>query len=66
MIQQDRTPVSVVTTCTECPHWQAFSFDLDEARTRAANHLIVVHEVEPARAHEPVRKAATRRERHTR
>lgn len=64
MIQQDRSPVSVVTSCTDCPHWRAFSFDLEEARRRAANHLIIVHDIEPARAHEAIRKAATRRERH--
>ena len=64
MIKQDRSPVSVVTTCTDCEHWQAFSFDLDEARRRGANHLVLVHDVEPARALEATRKAATRRERH--
>lgn len=64
MIKQDRSRVSVVTTCTDCPHWQAFSFDLDEARRRAANHLILVHETEQARALEATRKAATRRKRH--
>ena len=61
MIKQDRSPVSVVTTCTDCEHWYAFSFDLDEARRRGANHLVLVHEVEPARALEATRKAATRR-----
>ena len=64
MIKHDRTPVSVVTTCTECDHWRPFSFTLDEARQRAANHLVIAHNVEPARAHEAIRKAATRRERH--
>ena len=64
MIKQDRSPVSVVTTCTDCPHWQSFSFDLDEARRRGANHLILVHDIEPARALEATKKAATRRERH--
>jgi hypothetical protein len=64
MIKHDISPVSVVTTCTECPHWQAFSFDLEEADRRRANHLIAVHGVEPARALEASRKRATRRSRH--
>ena len=63
MIKQDRSPVSVVTTCTDCPHWQAFSFDLDEARRRAANHLILVHDVEPSTANGATRLAETRRQR---
>ena len=63
MIKQDRSPVSVVTTCTDCPPWQAFSFDLDEARRRAANHLILVHDVEPSNANGATRLAETRRQR---
>ena len=63
MIKQDRSPVSVVTTCTDCPRWQAFSFDLDEARRRAANHMILVHDVEPSTANEATRLAETRRQR---
>ena len=63
MIKQDRSPVSVVTTCTDCPHWQAFSFDLDEARRRAGNHLILVHDVEPSTANDATRLAETRRQR---
>lgn len=64
MIKQDRTPVSVVTTCTECNHWREFSFDLPEARRRGANHLILVHDVEPSVAHGATRLAETRRTRH--
>ena len=63
MIKQDRSPVSVVTTCTDCPHWQAFSFDLDEARRRAANHMILVHDFEPSTANDATRLAETRRQR---
>lgn len=64
MIQHDISPVSVVTTCAACPHTSLFSFTRDEARERAANHLENVHGVEPARAREAARKAATRRARH--
>jgi hypothetical protein len=60
MINHDRSPVSVVTTCTECPYWQSFSFDLEEASRRGANHLSVVHDVQPSRAAEPNRKRAAR------
>ncbi len=62
-ITHDRSPVSVVTFCDECPYWRAFSFTLEEANQRAANHKITVHDIEPARANEPNRKRATRRER---
>lgn len=61
-ITHDRSPVSVVTTCSECPFWTAFSFTLEEANNRAANHKILVHGIEPGRAHEANRKRATRRE----
>ena len=63
-IKHDISPVSVVTTCTECEWWHAFSFTHDEARRRGASHQIGVHGWKPSRAHEAERKAATRRERH--
>ncbi len=63
MIHHDISARSVVTTCDDCPYWRAFSFDHDEARRRGANHLISVHDVEPSRAREAERKAATRRAR---
>jgi hypothetical protein len=64
MIKHDVSAVSVVTRCTDCPHWAAFAFTRDEARRTAASHLESVHGIEPARANEPARKAATRRARH--
>lgn len=62
-ITHDRSPVSVVTTCDECPYWIAFSFNLEEANNRAATHKMLVHDIEPSRANEANRIRATRRER---
>ena len=60
-ITHDRSDRSVVSICDECPHRRMFSFTIDEARSRAVNHRITVHDEEPARAREAERKRHARR-----
>lgn len=61
MIRHDVSPLSVVTTCSRCPHWSAFAFSLDDARERGIEHKINVHDVAPARARFDAMRQATRR-----
>lgn len=60
MIKHDRGDVSVVTSCTKCPHWKAFSWGMEEAERREIAHNMLVHEMNRSRASDAVRK---RRER---
>ncbi len=60
MIKHDRGEVSVVTSCTRCPHWRAFSWGMKEAERREIAHNMLVHEMNYSRASDAVRK---RRER---
>ena len=66
-IKHDISDRSVVTTCTRCPFWASFSFDLDEAERREVNHNLQVHEMKAKAAsaavkkrHQRARHAATR------
>lgn len=52
MMKYDRSPVTVVISCTECPHWRAIRFDQWEAYLSGESHAIRVHGVEPVRAAE--------------
>lgn len=65
MIKHDISDRSVVTTCTKCPYWASFSFDVEEAEKREVNHNMLVHEMTRARASDAIRqrhlRAATRR-----
>lgn len=61
MIRHDVSPISVVTICTDCPHWSAFSFTLTAARGVAERHKMDVHDVPEWRAKEAARRYATRR-----
>lgn len=63
MIKHDISDRSVVTTCTRCPFWASFSFDLEEAERREINHNMLVHEMSRSRASDAVRMRA-RRARH--
>lgn len=63
MIKHDRSDVSIVTTCTECPWWFAFNFDRDKADASGTNHKINVHGFPESRALDTVR-ARARRARH--
>lgn len=60
MIKHDVSDRSVVTTCTRCPHWSAFSFDVDEAERREVNHNMVVHEMNRSRASDAIRQRKVR------
>lgn len=55
MISFDRSPSSIVITCTECPYWFGMRLNQIEAYLCAEGHAIRVHDVEPARAKEPRR-----------
>lgn len=59
-IRHDRSAVSIVTTCSRCPHWYAFSFDIADADERAAQHKINVHDVPESRARKLARDRADR------
>lgn len=59
-IRHDRSDVSIVTTCSECPHWYSFSFDIGDADERAAQHRINVHDVPESRARRQSRERADR------
>lgn len=56
MIKHDKSATSIVTTCTECPWWFAFNFDLQGAHRSKEGHAINVHDVDPKTA-----KAARRK-----
>lgn len=56
MIKHDVSPVTVVTTCTRCPWWSAFSFSMDEAEQREIDHNVGIHEMNYSRASDAVRK----------
>lgn len=53
MIRIDRTPYGTATdgtvneyavaTCTDCPHWHAFTWSYADARRSAATHEANVH-----------------------
>lgn len=60
MIRHDRSAVSIVTTCTECPYWFAFNFDRDLAEESAIRHKINGHDVPEGRARDTARKRAAR------
>jgi len=62
-IRHDRSAVSIVTTCSECPHWYAFSFEVEKADESAIRHKIHVHGMPEARAHKLAHDRA-RRARH--
>jgi hypothetical protein len=59
-IRHDRSAVSIVTTCSDCPHWFAFSFDIADADERAALHRINVHDVPESRARRQSRERDSR------
>ena len=63
MIKHDRSDVSIVTTCTDCPWWFAFNFDTDLADEAAIRHKINVHDQPEAKARNAARERA-RRARH--
>lgn len=63
MIKHDISDRSVVTTCTHCPFWASFSFDIDEAERREINHNMVIHDMNRSRASDAVRQRRNRRER---
>jgi len=52
-ISYDRSDTSVVVTCDECPYWYAFAWTMPEAYASGANHQVLVHGVEQARAERP-------------
>jgi hypothetical protein len=55
-IKHDRSDSSgVVTTCTECPYWFSFQFEMPAAYRSAESHLIRVHDVDPHDAEAPRR-----------
>jgi len=62
-IRHDRSAVSIVTTCSQCPHWFAFNFDPDLAEESAVRHRINVHDMPEAKARNAQRERA-RRSRH--
>lgn len=59
-IRHDRSATSIVTTCSACPYWYAFSFDMADADERAAAHRIRVHDVPESRARRQARERAGR------
>lgn len=63
MIKYDRSLNSVLVTCTECPYWFGLRLDQATAYTCAEDHLVLVHDVEPARAAEPRRLWESRKAR---
>jgi hypothetical protein len=63
MIRHDKTSISVVTTCTKCAHWSAFSFSLAEAEEREINHNMLFHNMERSVASQAVWKRRQRRRR---
>ena len=62
-IRHDRSAVSIVTTCTECPYWFAFNFDPAFADESAVRHKINAHDMPEAKARNAQRERA-RRKRH--
>lgn len=60
-VTHDPSPVSVVTTCSECPWWRALSLSREAADDCKINHLVMVHDIEPNIAADFIRKRATRR-----
>lgn len=63
-IKHDVSDRSVVTTCTLCPYWASFSFDIVEAERREVNHNIVTHGMTASRASDASRQRSARRARH--
>lgn len=63
MIKHDISDRSVVTTCTQCPYWASFSFDIDEAERREINHNMSVHGMD-SRAAKAAAKKRHQRARH--
>ena len=59
-IRHDRSAVSIVTTCSECPHWFAFNFVRSLADESAILHKINVHDMPEAKARNTARKRASR------
>jgi hypothetical protein len=59
-VRHDRSAHSIVTVCSECPHWFAFSFDIADADERAAQHKVNVHGMPESRARKLARDRADR------
>ena len=64
-IRHDKSWVSVVTTCSECPMWAALALSIDEAEEAAVSHRMDVHGMPEERARnaqqERARRAARKR-----
>ena len=65
MIRHDRSNVSIVTTCTDCPWWYAFSFELERAEDSAIWHRINVHGLPEGKAMNTRRERERRKKQRT-
>lgn len=63
-IHLDKSPNSVVLTCTECPWWHGFAFDAVDADLRGANHEATVHPEDTAFRRQSGKNRRNRDKRH--
>lgn len=61
-IRHDRSATSVVSSCSACPFWYAFNWDLERARHSGARHLELTHDVPSDKSRDSI-NAANRRAR---